>query len=295
MPKVDFDIQLRSKAGLVNDTVRWVLAGRQIDSELNRVLRYTLESPGKRLRTALVLWCCELVGGGINRNAQVAAAAVEMVHTYSLVHDDLPAMDNDDFRRGRPACHKAFGEAMAILAGDALLTMAFEVLAKEIDPPSLAAGLLGRLAEDAGAAGMIAGQWADLKAENTQGTEQLLRAIHTNKTAKMFRCAAVMGGMCGSANEKQLRHLSEFGTKIGLAFQIADDILDVSGTSEHLGKTAGKDVKAAKCTYPAVVGIEKSRQLEKELARQAVAVLKPFGPRADILRQLVKTLLQRTK
>jgi len=295
MTKVDFDIQLRSKAGLVNDTVRWVLAGRQIDSELDQALRYTLESPGKRLRSALVLWCCELVSGGINRNAQVAAAAVEMVHTYSLVHDDLPAIDNDDIRRGRPACHKAFGEAMAILAGDALLTMAFEVLAKEIAPPSLAAGLLGQLAEHAGAAGMIAGQWADLKAENTQGTEQVLRAIHTNKTAKMFRCAAVMGAMCGNANEKQLRHLSEFGTKIGLAFQIADDILDVSCTSEHLGKTAGKDAKAAKCTYPAVVGIEKSRQLEKELARQAVAVLKPFGPRADILRQLVKALLQRTK
>ncbi len=295
MPNVDFDIQLRSKAGLVNDTVRWVLAGQQIDSELDQALRYTLESPGKRLRSALVLWCCELVSGGINRNVQVAAAAVEMVHTYSLVHDDLPAIDNDDFRRGRLACHKAFGEAMAILAGDALLTMAFEVLAKEIEPPSLAAGLIGQLAEHAGAAGMIAGQWADLKAENTQGTEQVLKAIHTNKTAKMFRCAAVMGAMCGNANERQLRHLSEFGTKIGLAFQIADDILDVNGSSKHLGKTAGKDAKAAKCTYPAVVGIEKSRQLEKELARQAVVVLKPFGPKADILRQLVKALLQRTK
>ncbi|GAH77340.1 unnamed protein product, partial [marine sediment metagenome] len=165
-----------------------------------------------------------------------------MVHTYSLVHDDLPAIDNDDFRRGQPTCHKAFDEATAILAGDALLTLAFEILAKEIDEPAVAVSLIGQLAEAAGPAGMIVGQMADLKAplKKTPATEQDLRIIHTNKTAKMFRCAAACGAICGGADEGQFECLCEYGLKIGLGFQIADDILDVCASSEQLGKTAGK-------------------------------------------------------
>ncbi len=218
-----------------------------------------------------------------------------MVHTYSLVHDDLPAMDNDDLRRGRPTCHKAFDEATAILAGDALLTLAFEVLAKEIDEPAIAVKLIGELAGAAGPGGMIAGQFADLKAEKGQGGEEMLEYIHANKTARIFRCAAAMGAICGDANENEYKSLCEYGFKLGLGFQIADDILDVSASSEQLGKTAGKDAKAAKCTYPSVVGLEKSRQLAKKLADEAVMILEPFGPKADTLRKLAIALLERTR
>ena len=292
---MDFNAQLRRKAQFVNNTLQRLLASRQINSDLKEVLKYTLEAPGKRVRSALVLWCCELVSGKINHNAEIAAAAVEMVHTYSLVHDDLPAMDDDDFRRGRPTCHKAFDEATAILAGDALLTLAFEILAKEIDEPAMAVRLIAQLAEAAGPAGMIAGQLADLRAEKTRGTEELLQFIHTSKTAGMFRCAAACGALCGGADVSQFDCLCEYGLKIGLGFQIADDILDVCASSEQLGKTAGKDARAAKCTYPAVVGIEKSRQLAKKLADEAVARLEEFGPKANTLRQLTIALLKRTR
>lgn len=295
MPDTEFDIQLRQKAKTVNSTLQRLLSLQQINGEFKRAMEYTLESPGKRLRSALVLWCCELVAGEINHNARIAAAAIEMVHTYSLVHDDLPAMDDDDFRRGQPACHKAFDEATAILVGDALLTVAFEILAKEIDEPTIAVRLIGQLAQDAGPAGMIAGQWADLKAEKTVGSEGSLRVMHTNKTAKLFRSAAAMGAVCGRADIGQFDCLGEYGLKIGLAFQIADDILDVHGSSQHLGKTAGKDAKAAKCTYPSVLGIKESKQWERKLADEAVALLALFGSKAGTLRQLAMALLKRTR
>jgi len=292
---MDFNALLHEKAEFINHTLAQLLASQQINSELKETLKYTLGTPGKRVRSALVLWCCELLSGQINRNAEIAAAAIEMVHTYSLVHDDLPAMDDDDLRRGFPTCHKAFDEATAILTGDALLTLAFEILAKEVDEPTIAVKLIGQLAQDAGPGGMIAGQMADLRAENGRGSQELLEYIHTNKTAKMFRCAAVMGAICGGAAKQQIDSLSEYGLKIGLGFQIADDILDVNASSEQLGKTVGKDAKAAKCTYPAVVGIEKARELEQKLADEAVAVLEPFGKKADTLRQLAMGLLERTK
>jgi len=292
---IDFNTRLRKKAQSVNYVLQRLLDFQQINSELKEALKYTLGAPGKRVRAVLVLWCCELVSGRVNRNAEIASAAIEMVHTYSLIHDDLPAMDNDDLRRGLPTCHRAFDEATAILTGDALLTLAFEILAKEIDEPTVAIKLIGQLAHDAGASGMIAGQMADLKAEESAGTKQMLEYIHINKTAKMFRCAAAIGAICGGAPEKQFDCLCEYGLKIGLAFQITDDILDVSAPSEQLGKTAGKDVKAAKCTYPAVVGLEKARELQEKLTSEAVAALKPFGKKADTLRQFAMTLLERMK
>jgi len=293
---MSFNTKLGETAQFVNGTLLRVLAEQgQVQENLKEALNYVLDAPGKRVRSVLVLWCCELIGGSMNRNAEIAAAAVEMVHTYSLVHDDLPAMDDDDFRRGRPTCHKAFDEATAILAGDALLTFAFEILAKQIDEPSVAVRLIAQLAGATGPAGMIAGQMADLKAEKTAGTEEILEYIHINKTAKLFRCAAIMGAICGGANASQLGCLAEYGLKVGLGFQIADDILDVSASSGQLGKTAGKDAKAGKATYPAVVGMEKSWQLAKKLADEAVAQLEPFGPEADTLRQLAVVLRQRTK
>jgi geranylgeranyl diphosphate synthase type II len=203
-------------------------------------------------------------------------------------------MDNDDMRRGQPTCHKAFDEATAILTGDALLTLAFEILAKEIDKPAIAVRLISQLAQDAGANGMIAGQIADLKAEEKKGTKEILEYIHINKTAKMFRCAAAMGAICGGASQKQFECLCEYGLQIGLAFQIADDILDETASSEQLGKTAGKDLKAAKCTYPSIVGLEKARELQEKLTSEAVEMLKPFGLKADTLRQFAGVLLERT-
>lgn len=291
----DFDALLRRKAQSINYILERILASQQVHGKLKESLKYTLGAPGKRIRSLMVLWCCELVAGQINHDAELAAVAIEMVHTYSLIHDDLPAMDDDDVRRGVPTCHKAFDEATAILTGDALLTLAFEILAKGIEEPETAVRLISQLAQDAGPSGMIGGQMADLKAENSEGTEDLLEYIHVNKTAKMFRCAAAMGAVCGKASKKQLDALCEFGMKIGLVFQITDDILDVSASSEQLGKTAGKDVKASKCTYPSVLGIDKAKQLQKQLTDEAMALLKPFGKKADMLRQLAASLMARTK
>jgi len=292
----DFDALLSQKVRIVTETLDRLLAEQpEIHEALRQALLYTLAAPGKRIRPALVLWCCELLAGRDNAEARAAAAVIEMVHTYSLVHDDLPALDDDDLRRGRPTCHKAFDEATAILAGDALLTLAFEILADRIDDSALAVELIRQLARAAGPAGMIAGQMADLKAENTVGSIDSLEYIHTHKTARMFRCAAVMGALCGRGSPEQVEALGQYGLKIGLGFQIADDILDVSASSEQLGKTAGKDVTAAKCTYPAVVGLAKAKELEQDLAREAVALLEPFGRRADVLRQLATALLSRRR
>ena len=292
---IDINTKLNRNAQAVNDTLHRILdkSGR-VDGCLRQAIAYTLEAGGKRLRSTLVLWCCEIVSGGVNHNAEIAAAAIEMVHTYSLIHDDLPAMDDDDFRRGRPTCHKAFDEATAILAGDALLTLAFEILSEEIDDPVLAIKLISRLALAAGPAGMIAGQMADLRAENSRGSKKDLEYIHTNKTAKMFGCAAAMGAIAGRASQSEIDCLYEFGLKIGLGFQIADDILDICAPSEQLGKTTGKDEMAGKMTYPALIGIAESKKLERQLADEAVACLKALGPKADILRQLATSLLQRT-
>jgi len=292
----NFDRQLAEKRQVVNDTLAGLLSGyTNIHPDLEKAIRYTLEAPGKRIRGALVLFACEVIVGSTNHNAQIAAAAVEMVHTYSLVHDDLPAMDDDDLRRGLPTCHKAFDEAAAILTGDALLTFAFEILSGQVDNPATAVQMISRLAAAAGPAGMIAGQIADIKAENATGSTEILEYIHTNKTAKMFAAAAAMGAIAADADQNQIDALSEYGLKIGLAFQIADDLLDIYGSDDLLGKTAGKDQKAGKLTYPALIGTEESERIKGRLTEQAAAALKPFAERADTLRQLAYALLQRER
>ena len=263
-----------------------------------KAMRYSLFAGGKRVRPLLCLAAAESVTdfkNGFSETVMLTACALECIHTYSLIHDDLPAMDDDDMRRGVPTCHRVFDEGTAILAGDALLTLAFEVLSREIEPPAMALKLIGQLAHDAGPTGMIGGQMADLKAENTDCDQKTLEYIHTNKTAKMFRCATAMGAICAGANKKQYDSLCEYGMKIGLCFQITDDILDVSASSEELGKTAGKDVIAVKCTYPAVVGLKKAQEIQKQLTDEAIAAIKPFGNKADTLRQLAFNLLERTK
>ncbi len=293
--KTEFRARLAEKATAVNGILQRLLGEQDgIEPTLKEAMEYSLHAPGKRVRGAITLWSCEAVCGRTDPDAEIAAGAIEMMHTYSLVHDDLPAMDNDDLRRGRPTCHKAFNEAAAILAGDGLLTLAFETLARKVKEARKAVLLITELAEAAGPAGMIAGQMADVRAENSEGDERVLEYIHTNKTAKMFRCAAAMGGICGKADAEQMAALRLYGLKLGLGFQIADDILDVCGSSERMGKRAGKDQQAGKLTYPAVVGLEVSRRLEEQLADEADGALFCFGGEADILRAVARGLVQRT-
>jgi geranylgeranyl diphosphate synthase type II len=204
-------------------------------------------------------------------------------------------MDDDDYRRGRPSCHKAFDEATAILTGDALLTMAFELLSTKISDPSKAVEMIKTLAEAAGPAGMVAGQINDLLAQNGAGGSVDLHSIHINKTAKMFCASALLGAIAAGASGQQKDLLGRFGLKLGLGFQIADDILDVSSTSQRLGKTAGKDAKQGKLTYPAVFGLEQSRKKAIELAEEAAEILEPFGEKANVLKELAFALLRRTR
>jgi geranylgeranyl diphosphate synthase type II len=267
----------------------------EIPPRLKEAMEYMMSGGGKRIRAALVSWACETVSGKLNRDAQVAAAAIEMVHTYSLIHDDLPAMDNDDMRRGKPSCHKQFDEATAILAGDALLTLAFEILSTEIKDSDTAMRMVRTLSEAAGPSGMIAGQVADMNSPHANGSMQRLQYIHMNKTAEMFAASTALGAIAGGATGEQLSAMIEYGMKIGLGFQIADDLLDITASTDQLGKTAGKDAEQGKLTYPALVGEEKSREIFEKLTCEAVSALQNFGDKAETLRQLAMELLKRTK
>lgn len=294
--KIDFSSALAVRAEHINGIFTALLAEfSDIPERLACAISYTLNAAGKRIRPAIVLWCCEVICGRANSDADTAAAAVEMVHTYSLIHDDLPAMDNDDFRRGQPSCHKKFDEATAILAGDALLTMAFEILARKVKKPETAIKMIITLTKAAGAEGMIAGQMADIQTQNCSGSTEYIDYIHRNKTAEMFAAAAKMGAIAANANAEQLRAIELFGTKLGLGFQAADDILDISANSEHLGKTIGKDAEQGKLTYPGLLGMEKAKEITKLLADEAIEALACFDEKADMLRTLTFALLERTR
>lgn len=238
--------------------------GGECPPRLREAMSYSLLAGGKRLRPVLVLMACEACGG--NSDAAVpAACALEMIHTYSLIHDDLPAMDDDDYRRRRLTNHKVFGEALAILAGDALLTLAFEVTARDVRPTAVAAACCADLAFAAGACGMVGGQVADLEAESQtdRGTKMFehLQSIHRRKTGRLIRSALTMGGRIAQADVATLGMLDHYGTCIGLAFQIADDVLDVTGLEDKLGKGVGKDAGLGKLTYPGLIGVDRSRQM----------------------------------
>jgi geranylgeranyl pyrophosphate synthase len=294
--KGNFAVELAEMAGTVNEVLADIMArGADIHPDLRNAMNYTLTAPGKRIRAAVVMWACRVTGGEITREAKTAAAAIEMVHTYSLIHDDLPSMDDDDMRRGLPTCHKAFGEAEAILTGDALLTMAFEVLASDIEDAGMAKRMIIALARAAGATGMIAGQMADIKGQGTKGDRRLLESIHMNKTAKMFAASAAMGAVAAEGTDEQIEILYNYGLDIGFSFQIADDILDMSASYEELGKTPGKDARAGKITYPSIVGLDESKRVAEKIVEDAVLTLAGFGPEADILRQLTVELLKRTR
>ncbi len=242
---------------------------------LAKAVRYSLLAPGKRLRPILVLLAARACGAAWSR-AMPAACAVEMIHTYSLIHDDLPAMDDDDVRRGMPTCHIQFGEATAILAGDALQPRAFEILATDIRPAEVANACCRELARTAGATQLVGGQADDLAAEGLDADANLLDAIHRRKTGAMFVTSVRLGGLVGQATEEELRALSTYGAKIGLAFQIVDDLLDATGEEAALGKRTQKDAKRGKTTYPAIHGIPASRQKADELVHEACKALTPF-------------------
>jgi geranylgeranyl diphosphate synthase type II len=261
---------------------------------LHKAMRYSLFAGGKRLRPVLCLAAAEACRGTID-NALPLACAVECIHTYSLVHDDLPSMDNDDFRRGRPTCHKVFGEGIAVLAGDALLTIAFEIVSTAKPASRYDVSILLReLAVAAGSQRLIAGQVADLEAEGKRVKRDQLRFIHENKTAAILKTSVRLGAMSANADARKLSAITQFGERLGLAFQVIDDILDVTQTSEILGKSAGKDVAAKKATYPAVIGLEKSRAEARRLTRQAHDALSVFrGDDAETLHALANYLLER--
>jgi geranylgeranyl diphosphate synthase type II len=273
---------------------RWVPPQNENPATIHGAMRYSLFAGGKRIRPLLAIAAAQAVSDA-PVGIESCACALEMIHTYSLIHDDLPALDNDDFRRGRPTCHKVYGDAMAILAGDALLTLAFEVLAKmEYADASKRIELVGELATASGTVGgMIGGQVNDLEGEGKHPTAQLLESIHRAKTGALLRASVRMGAIYAGAAADQLAALTSFGEHIGLAFQIVDDILDVEQSSEALGKTAGKDAAQKKITFPAVYGLDRSREMAEEERLAAHLALQPFDDRAQRLRELADLVVRR--
>jgi geranylgeranyl diphosphate synthase, type II len=270
-----------------------------IPPRLREAIRYSLLAPGKRIRPCLTLMTCQACGGTLD-DALPAACAVEMIHTYSLIHDDLPAMDDDDLRRGLPTCHRQFDEATAILAGDALLTLAFEVLTK-IQPAELAVSCASELARAAGAAGMIGGQMDDLLNEgNQQGNLEQLQSIHRRKTGALLTASVRLGALIGlhssgRRSSELLESLTQFATHLGLAFQIKDDLLDLHGTAAAAGKATQKDPNRGKLTYPGLLGVEQTQKHLREAHSQALAALDPLGTSADPLRSLLQFVVDRDR
>ena len=300
-PMLDFDRYLAEQAAAVEAFLdRNLPVEDAYPPSIHKAIRYSLFAGGKRLRPVLTLAASEAVGGR-SEDALPAAASVEMIHTYSLIHDDLPAMDNDDLRRGKPTSHVVFGEAVAILAGDALLTHAFHVLAavcsngEYVDPVGHARRLraVSVLAAAAGMNGMIGGQVIDLESEGRSVDAETLDLIHRKKTGALMEAAAHLGALMGGGNNEEIEHIARFGREIGLAFQIVDDLLDVEGDPAETGKSAGKDLEAGKATYPGIHGTERARHRARELARQAIELVTPLGPQAEPLALLAQRIVDR--
>jgi len=304
--------RLAEFAGLVDEALDKALPpGEGPLERLAAAMRHSVFAGGKRLRPALVLECAEVaclptdMAGGRAIDALPAACAVEMVHTYSLIHDDLPAMDDDDLRRGRPSCHKAFDEATAILAGDALLALAFETAAA-VEPAEVGREIVRTLARAAGPGALVGGQIMDMAGAEAEITVERVEAIHERKTAALIAASCRMGAVVGSGAvgtivgasdnadaDDNIKRLETYGRLLGLAFQIADDVLDVTSSAEDLGKTPGKDAAEGKATYSAAVGVDKARARAGDLSAEAVAALEGFGPRADFLRALARFVVER--
>jgi geranylgeranyl diphosphate synthase type II len=261
---------------------------------IHRAMRHSVFAGGKRIRPILCMEAGRAVAGSLPSGIEDVGAALELLHTYSLIHDDLPALDNDDLRRGRPTCHKAFGEAIAILAGDALQTRAYEILSLVPCAAEARVRIIEEIARGTGTIdGMIGGQVVDLESEHQKPDQEMLQYIHLSKTAALIAASVVSGGLYSGGSEDQLKQLRCYGQSIGLAFQIVDDILDVTQTSEQLGKTAGKDLASEKATYPALFGLEESRRRALELLTSADDALKGFGSRAETLKTIARFLIER--
>jgi geranylgeranyl diphosphate synthase type II len=295
--KTKFDLNqfLATRTEAVNAALdKFLPSEKTKPATIHKAMRYSIFAGGKRMRPTLLLAAAAC--GGSEKDALPLACAVECIHTYSLIHDDLPAMDNDDFRRGKPTNHKVFGEGIAVLAGDALLTQAFEIAAQCKKFPRYPHDqIILEIARASGSLQLVAGQVADLEGEGKKLSIAELKFIHERKTSALLCCSVRLGGMSANCPPAQLRALTDFGYHVGLAFQVIDDILDVTQTSEQLGKTAGKDVAVQKATYPAIVGLEKSRQIAAQLTARAFAALKIFKGKAIALEALAEFLLKREK
>lgn len=270
--------------------------GCEVNAELYKAMNYSLLSGGKRLRPSLLLAATQACGGDLDK-ALDSACALECIHCYSLIHDDLPAMDDDDLRRGKPTNHKVFGEAQAILAGDALLTEAFRLVAESWQKekrPDIGLDVVRILAQSAGAEGMVAGQALDLASENKNIDGEIMQAIHRHKTGALIEAACLMGGAIAEAGEQELQALGVYARAIGLAFQIVDDLLDIEGTEKDLGKAVGSDIKNQKATYPALYGIEASKKMAHDLKNQALSALESLSGDTIALATLARMTVDRS-
>lgn len=290
---------LTEKRTIINEALKTLFPQPEGPAaEVVEAMSYSLFAGGKRLRPILCIAGAEAVGGD-ERDVLPVACSLELIHTYSLIHDDLPAMDNDDVRRGRPSCHKVFGEAMAILAGDGLLTEAFHLIANMRLPKKgeqrILQEVIGLIARAAGHEGMVGGQAMDIRMEGKVADLSLVEVIHKYKTGSLIAVSVTSGAILGGGHERQVEAITSFGNKIGLAFQIADDILDIEGDSRELGKGVGGDAHNKKITYPLVHGMERSKEILNELVEKATESLKEFDVMADPLRQIARYIVERKK
>ncbi len=288
---------LESGRLLIDNALERLLPAETVRPEsIHKAMRHSVFAGGKRLRPILCMEAAGMVGGKLPDGVEELGSALEMLHTYSLIHDDLPALDNDDLRRGRPTCHVVFGEAAAILAGDALQTMAYEVLAKLRCPAEARVRMIEEIARGTGTReGMIGGQVMDLEAERKPADAATLEFIHRSKTGALITASLVTGGLYAGGGVTEIARLRDFGRNVGLAFQIVDDVLDVTQSSEQLGKTAGKDKATAKATYPALFGVEQSLAKADTLINSGCAALDSFGARAATLKELAHFLVERNQ
>ena len=293
---VDVKSLLKEGAELTDQALEVLIPSVEtVPASIHGAMRHSTFAGGKRLRPVLAMQAGITIAGALPKGIERLGAAIEMLHTYSLIHDDLPALDNDDLRRGKPTCHKVFGEAIAILAGDALQTRAFEVLAGLDTPPAATVQIIGLIANAVGTVdGMIGGQVLDIESEHQKPTSRLVESIHRAKTGALIRVSVVSGGVYAGAAMDDVARLTLFGCKAGLAFQIVDDVLDMTVDSAQLGKTAGKDLATEKATWPAVHGIDQSRRDAAHLIEEAFAALEPYGSRADGLKAVARFLVERT-
>lgn len=288
---------LKEKGRIVEEALdRYLPKETEMPVTLHKAMRYSMMAGGKRIRPILCIASCEAVGGKV-KNVLPVACALEMVHTYSLIHDDLPAMDNDDFRRGRPTSHKVFGEAVAILAGDALLTEAFRIMAnldlrKAVRPNSIL-DVISDLAKASGSFGMVGGQIVDMESEGMEIDLPTLEYLHTRKTGALILASIRGGAKIGEGTDEEIVALTKYGECLGLAFQIADDILDIEGSQDEIGKDVGSDLERKKATYPSILGMAASKERASELIHMAIDSLKGFDHKADPLREIAKYVVER--